>query len=47
MPGIWLYHCHISDHMLAGMVARYEVKARPAGTPQETSQKQHGTSGQL
>lgn len=28
MPGIWLYHCHISDHMLAGMVARYEVKPR-------------------
>ena len=27
-PGIWLYHCHISDHMLAGMVARYEVKPR-------------------
>jgi len=26
--GIWLYHCHISDHMLAGMVARYEVKER-------------------
>jgi len=25
-PGIWLYHCHISDHMLAGMDARYEVK---------------------
>jgi FtsP/CotA-like multicopper oxidase with cupredoxin domain len=24
--GIWLYHCHISDHMLAGMVARYEVR---------------------
>jgi manganese oxidase len=24
--GIWLYHCHISDHLLAGMVARYEVK---------------------
>jgi FtsP/CotA-like multicopper oxidase with cupredoxin domain len=23
--GIWLYHCHISDHMLAGMTARYEV----------------------
>jgi FtsP/CotA-like multicopper oxidase with cupredoxin domain len=28
MAGIWLYHCHISDHMLAGMVARYEVKTR-------------------
>lgn len=27
-PGVWLYHCHISDHMLAGMVARYEVKDR-------------------
>jgi FtsP/CotA-like multicopper oxidase with cupredoxin domain len=27
-PGIWLYHCHISDHMLAGMMGRYEVKPR-------------------
>ena len=27
-PGIWLYHCHISDHMLAGMTARYEVTDR-------------------
>ncbi|HET6170313.1 MAG TPA: multicopper oxidase domain-containing protein [Terracidiphilus sp.] len=26
--GIWLYHCHISDHMLAGMVARYQVTDR-------------------
>ena len=24
-PGIWLYHCHISDHMLAGMTARHAV----------------------
>jgi len=23
--GIWLYHCHISDHMAAGMTARYQV----------------------
>jgi FtsP/CotA-like multicopper oxidase with cupredoxin domain len=23
--GVWLYHCHISDHMLAGMMARYQV----------------------
>lgn len=28
MPGIWLYHCHFSDHMLAGMIARYEVAPR-------------------
>ena len=27
-PGIWLYHCHISDHMLAGMSARYDVTPR-------------------
>lgn len=25
-PGIWLYHCHVSDHMANGMVTRYEVK---------------------
>lgn len=24
-PGIWLYHCHVSEHMEAGMVARYQV----------------------
>jgi FtsP/CotA-like multicopper oxidase with cupredoxin domain len=24
-PGIWLFHCHVSDHMEAGMVARYQV----------------------
>jgi FtsP/CotA-like multicopper oxidase with cupredoxin domain len=24
-PGIWLFHCHVSDHMRSGMSARYEV----------------------
>jgi FtsP/CotA-like multicopper oxidase with cupredoxin domain len=24
-PGIWMVHCHISDHMEGGMVARYQV----------------------
>jgi len=23
--GIWLYHCHVSDHMMAGMMAQYTV----------------------
>jgi FtsP/CotA-like multicopper oxidase with cupredoxin domain len=23
--GMWLFHCHVSDHMEGGMVARYEV----------------------
>ncbi len=24
-PGTWLFHCHVSDHMEAGMTARYQV----------------------
>ena len=24
-PGLWLFHCHVDDHMEAGMMARYEV----------------------
>jgi manganese oxidase len=24
-PGLWLFHCHLSDHMEGGMVARYQV----------------------
>jgi len=27
-PGLWLFHCHIDDHMEAGMMARYEVLPR-------------------
>ncbi len=23
--GIWLFHCHVNDHLTAGMVTRYEV----------------------
>jgi hephaestin len=25
-PGIWLFHCHVSEHMDSGMVTRYEVR---------------------
>jgi FtsP/CotA-like multicopper oxidase with cupredoxin domain len=25
-PGIWLFHCHVSDHIAAGMSTRYEVR---------------------
>ncbi|MBZ5596954.1 MAG: multicopper oxidase domain-containing protein [Acidobacteriia bacterium] len=25
-PGIWMYHCHIDDHMMAGMVTLYKVE---------------------
>ena len=24
-PGVWLYHCHVNDHIDAGMSARYTV----------------------
>jgi hephaestin len=24
-PGIWLFHCHVADHLDAGMLARYQV----------------------
>jgi manganese oxidase len=24
-PGIWMYHCHVTDHIAAGMTERYEV----------------------
>jgi FtsP/CotA-like multicopper oxidase with cupredoxin domain len=23
--GVWMYHCHVSDHMAAGMMTQYEV----------------------
>lgn len=25
-PGIWLFHCHVSDHIKAGMAGRYEIE---------------------
>ena len=24
-PGIWMYHCHVNHHIMAGMMARFEV----------------------
>ncbi|MEU7095650.1 multicopper oxidase domain-containing protein [Kitasatospora aureofaciens] len=24
-PGDWIYHCHVTDHMMGGMVGRYKV----------------------
>ncbi len=25
-PGVWMYHCHVNDHIAAGMVGRYRVE---------------------
>jgi hephaestin len=24
-PGTWLFHCHVHDHITAGMMTRYRV----------------------
>ena len=24
-PGTWLFHCHVNDHITAGMITRYRV----------------------
>jgi hephaestin len=24
-PGTWLFHCHVNDHIAAGMLSRYRV----------------------
>lgn len=30
-PGTWLYHCHVGDHITAGMKTRWTVRPGPAG----------------
>jgi manganese oxidase len=27
-PGIWMYHCHVNDHIKAGMMGHYEVESK-------------------
>ena len=27
-PGTWLYHCHVEDHMMRGMIGLYRVSPR-------------------
>jgi FtsP/CotA-like multicopper oxidase with cupredoxin domain len=39
-PGLWLFHCHLDDHMEMGMMARYEVLPAPA-TAADTKQRTH------
>lgn len=29
-PGVWLFHCHVANHLLMGMQGRYEVLPRTA-----------------
>jgi hypothetical protein len=32
-PGAWMFHCHVADHMEAGMMAIYTVYTRPPSCP--------------
>lgn len=32
-PGIWMIHCHVDDHLDAGMSARYQVHAKRKPAP--------------
>ena len=43
-PGIWEFHCHVADHITAGMLTRYQVLAPDHQNPNETpsSQSPHG-----
>lgn len=27
-PGKWLYHCHVTDHITAGMITRYTIRGK-------------------
>lgn len=27
-PGTWMFHCHVADHMMAGMYVNYVIRAR-------------------
>ncbi len=44
-PGIWMYHCHVNDHMREGMSARYEVLPNTDTTQKGTPQKGVAATG--
>ena len=43
-PGIWMYHCHVNDHMREGMSARYEVLLATQTTQKGMDQKAVATA---
>jgi manganese oxidase len=42
-PGIWEFHCHVADHITAGMLTRYQVLPADQQNPNEipSSQSPH------
>ena len=48
-PGTWLYHCHVNDHIIAGMMALYrstiaQRRVRPTLRP---ARRRAGRGGEL
>lgn len=37
-PGIWLFHCHVNEHILGGMLTRYQVLPAKGGQPVQSSE---------
>ncbi|HEV8305740.1 MAG TPA: multicopper oxidase domain-containing protein [Gemmatimonadales bacterium] len=36
-PGTWLLHCHVADHMMAGMYTTYAIGSTPSAVAQRVS----------
>ncbi|XP_061422642.1 ferroxidase HEPHL1-like [Lethenteron reissneri] len=46
-PGTWLLHCHVHDHIEAGMVAFFQIKTKPlvtANPTEKTAIGQHSSA---
>ncbi|MGH3575203.1 MAG: hypothetical protein ACRDUW_25870 [Pseudonocardiaceae bacterium] len=38
---MWQFHCHVSDHIIAGMLARYQVLAPAQPGPEGHAPEDH------
>ena len=38
-PGTWMYHCHVADHIKAGMLTTYTIRRRTPLAIRTTSKK--------
>ncbi|MDO8732641.1 MAG: multicopper oxidase domain-containing protein [Actinomycetota bacterium] len=43
--GIWLFHCHVNDHITAGMLTRYQVLPSSNAPPTESTAPAHTSGG--
>ena len=45
--GTWLFHCHVNDHIRAGMLTRYQVLPyrKPGSTAQDVNNQGSSSAG--